>query len=176
MLCAFLPLLEIFNNTAQQSSPRQRRYDDVLFVSRSSSSIENLAPSSSVARKKGQKTVWGGGLLQSFACLKHLLLSLPQRLSLAWLDHSLLSYISMIGKTVFSRSSFSSSSSARLCYYGRSRFILIGSILGRVQADAVPGQEAYCASKAALRVLSERCREKTKEKGVHIVLVGKDVM
>ncbi|KAF4645336.1 oxidoreductase, short chain dehydrogenase/reductase family protein [Toxoplasma gondii] len=49
-----------------------------------------------------------------------------------------------------------------------SRAVFVGSILGRMSS---PGQTAYCASKAAVRLLAEGARSDARDAGVNVVLV-----
>ncbi|KEP64332.1 UNVERIFIED_CONTAM: oxidoreductase, short chain dehydrogenase/reductase family protein [Hammondia hammondi] len=48
-----------------------------------------------------------------------------------------------------------------------SRAVFVGSIIGRL---STPGQTAYCASKAAVRLLAEGARSDSRDAGVHVVL------
>ncbi|KFH14985.1 oxidoreductase, short chain dehydrogenase/reductase family protein [Toxoplasma gondii MAS] len=51
----------------------------------------------------------------------------------------------------------------------QARAVFVGSILGRMSS---PGQTAYCASKAAVRLLAEGARSDARDAGVNVVLVA----
>lgn len=142
---AFLPLLEISNSPRGPPSLCEGR--------RRRRGLNLSAPEAKSPRDLS-------GSLLSTGLFRHAFHS--------WM-RSLVSYLSLL---LGRRKASPSPSSASPCCRPRSRLILMGSILGRVKAEAVPGQTAYSASKAAVQVIAEMSREVLKKRGVHVSLVG----